>query len=229
MGFRRTFRNIAIIVIPLIVLAAIGFYFPNPNNLAVYVTAAGVVVSVITYFYQREQLKSRTLLEVFKDFNLPSHREARRITYAEEEESDASYELLGIRPPTTTEEREVRLKDLKRVSENIVRGDLNNAGTLIWHGLMDESVFLDEYWWIILRIWDKSKDSIEERRHSGTGALSYMRNFKELNSKAEKYARKHFPKDFEEYVKKYRSDAIDRASKYFDVILKHMKEKDEQG
>ena len=70
---------------------------------------------------------------------------------------------------------------------------------------MDERIFLDEYWRIILRCWDTVKDRIEKRRASGTGAVSYMRNLKQINSKAENYARKHFKKDFEEYEKMYRA------------------------
>lgn len=44
----------------------------------------------------------------------------------------------------------------------------------------------------IKMLWDTAKYSIEKRRASGTGALSYMQNLKQLNSKAENCARKHF-------------------------------------
>jgi hypothetical protein len=54
---------------------------------------------------------------------------------------------------------------------------------------MDESIFVEEYWWIILRCWDNTKDKIIERRKSGTGASGYMHNLEILNDKAENYAK----------------------------------------
>ena len=200
MGFWRTFGSIVIIVIVFIVIAVIGLYFPSEKTLTVLVGAAGVAVSVITYIYQQRQLRLNALMELFKILNLPEHREARRVTYGDE--SDASYNILGIKPP---KEDMSTLGELRRVSTDMVKGDMNNAGTLIYHDMMDESIFLEEYWWIILRCWDSTKEGIIQRRASGTGALSYMRNLEKLNAKAEDYAKKHFKKDFEEYERKYRT------------------------
>jgi hypothetical protein len=169
----------------------------SQTALTVIVGAAGVVVSVITYIFQRRQLRLNALIQMFKEPNQPSHREARRVAYGEG--SSGSYDLLGISLPGDGS----TYRELERVSSDIFQGDINNAATLIYHGLMDEKIFLDEYWWIILRCWDTTKDSIEKRRASETGALSYMRNLKQLNRKAEKYARKHFKMDFEEYKKRY--------------------------
>lgn len=175
----------------------------SKEALTLIVGSAGVAVSVITYVFQRKQVKLRGLIEVFKDLNLPNHREARRVTYGES--SNTSYDLLGISPPNaelgTTGE-------LHRVSSDIVRSDMNNAATLIEHGLMDGTIFVEEYWWIILRSWDNSRDRIINRRNSGTGASGYMHNLELLKSKAEKYARKHHKKDYEEYVKKYRYNTV---------------------
>ena len=160
------------------------------------VGAAGFTVSLITYIYQRKQLKLNSLMEVFKVLNLPNHREARKVTYGKG--TDASYEILEI------SRADPKHEEIERVSTDMVKGDMNNAATLIYHGLMDESIFLEEYWWIVLRCWDSVKDSVYKRRESGTGALSYMRNLEKLNTKAEDYAKKHFKEDFEEYESLYR-------------------------
>jgi transposase len=105
------------------------------------------------------------------------------------------------------------LGEIDRVSTDIVKGDMNNAATLISHGLMDESIFLEEYWWIILRCWDSTKEGIIQRRNSGTGALSYMRNLEKLNTKAENYAKRHFKEDFKEYERKRIFDTFERREK----------------
>jgi hypothetical protein len=165
------------------------------------VGAAAVAVSIITYVYQRKQLKLNSLMEVFKVLNLPDHREARKVTYGEK--THASYDILKITRP---EVDGTLLGEIERVSTDIVKGDMNNAATLIYHGLMDESIFLEEYWWIVLRCWDSVKDTVIQRRSSGTGALSYMRNLEKLTSKAEEYAKEHSKKDYEEYERKYRSE-----------------------
>lgn len=163
------------------------------------VGAAAVAVSIITYIYQKKQLKLNSLMEVFKVLNLPDHREARKVTYGEK--THASYDIMKITRP---EADGALLGEIERVSTDIVKGDMNNAATLIYHGLMDESIFLEEYWWIILRCWDSVKNTVNQRRTSGTGAQSYMRNLEKLNAKAEDYGKRHFKEDFEEYERKYR-------------------------
>jgi hypothetical protein len=135
-----------------------------------------------------------TLMEVFRLLNLPEHREARKVTYGDK--THASYDILKITKP----EADPMLEgEIDRVSREMVKGDMNNVATLIYHKLMDEDIFLEEYWWIILRCWDSVKTTVYERRRSGTGALSYMRNLEKLNGKAEKYGKKQFKEDFEEY------------------------------
>lgn len=172
--------------------------FYSQAAIALYVAIAGVAVSTITYIFQRRQLKLRGLVEVFKELNLIPHREARRVFYGEV--SDASYDILGLRRPDYDG---AVVDDIHRVSADIVRSDLNNAATLIEYGLMDESIFIEEYWWIIIRCWDRMKDTIVKRRNSGTGAYGYMRNLETLKNKSVNYAMKRHRKDFEEYINKY--------------------------
>lgn len=84
----------------------------------VIVGAAGVIVSVITYIFQGKQLRLNALIQMFKELNQPSHREARRVTYSEG--SSVSYDLLGIKPPT---EDGSSTGELERVSLDIFKGD----------------------------------------------------------------------------------------------------------
>ncbi|TLX87705.1 MAG: hypothetical protein E6K97_08250, partial [Thaumarchaeota archaeon] len=58
------------------------------------VGAAAVTVSIITYWYQRKQVKQVTLMEVFRLLNLPDHREARKVAYGEK--TPASYDIMKI-------------------------------------------------------------------------------------------------------------------------------------
>lgn len=177
-----------------------GSVLTSKEAIAAYIAAAGVAVSVITYIFQRRQLKLNALVEVFKVLNLPSHREARRVSYGKG--SDGSYDLLKVKRP---DEDGAIVGELERISADIVRGDMNNAATLINHHLMDGSIFLEEYWWIILRCWDNVKDIVFERRKSGTGASGYMHNLQTLNDRAEKYAKEHHSTDYVEYLQKYRT------------------------
>jgi hypothetical protein len=163
------------------------------------VGAAAVTVSSITYSFQKKQLKLKSLMDVFKVLNLPDHREARKVTYGLK--THASCDILKLTRP----EADPKLEgEIEKVSSDMVKGDMNNAATLIYHGLMDKSIFLEEYWWIVLRTWDSVKDTVSQRRTSRTGALSYMRNLRRLNAEAEEYAKEHFNEDFEEYERKYR-------------------------
>jgi hypothetical protein len=166
----------------------------------VIIATIGITISLITFFYQRKQLQLRGLIEVMKDLHLPAHREARNIIYhGERAISKERFGILGLEPGDT--EQAIKL------SQDIIRNDLNNAATLIRHKLMNESIFLQEYWWIVLRTWDSLKVDILARRNINDGSSEYMLSLEKLKDKAEKYAGKYHRKDFEDYKKKYRPDS----------------------
>ena len=89
---------------------------------------------------------------------------------------------------------------------------MNNAAMLIRHGLMNKSIFLEEYWWIVLRSWDSLEESISARRKKGDGASNYMQSLQYLKDDAETYASKHHSNDFADYKKEYRSKCENTAS-----------------
>ena len=165
----------------------------------VIIATIGVSVSLITFFYQRKQLQLRGLVEVVRDFHLPAHREARNIAYhGKRAISPETFGILGLEPEDTDQ--------AIKLSQEIIRNDLNNAATLIRHRLVNESIFLQEYWWIVLRTWDSLKVDILARRNAEDGSSEYMLSLEKLKDKAEKFASKHHRKDFEDYKKKYRPE-----------------------
>jgi hypothetical protein len=184
--------------------------FTSQPAITVIVGAAAVFLSATNLIYPRKQLKLRGLVEVVRDLHLPSHREARRIVYeGRNAVTTESYGILGL-AGELGEDRNV--EQVLTFSENIVREDMNNAAMLIRHGLMNKSIFLEEYWWIVLRSWDSLEESISARRKKGDGASNYMQSLQYLKDDAETYASKHHSNDFADYKKEYRSKGENTAS-----------------
>ena len=122
-------------------------------------------------------------MESFRLLNDIKHKEARKVVYGDI--TNLSYEILGL----NYNERNV--EKLKIISTTMARTDLNEIATLIRHNIVERTIFLEEYWWIILRVWHEVETKINERRQSNAGPPDYMKNFEELKIKAEKYAKKH--------------------------------------
>ena len=116
------------------------------------------------------------------------HREARRvINWGLGSES---FEIFGLSREDT------EIAQLKTICKNIVRSDLNEMATLYRHNMIEKSLIIQEYWWIILRSWNELEEEIKERRE-GSEPHDYMKNLEELKSKAEKYATNKYPDDLE--------------------------------
>jgi hypothetical protein len=139
------------------------------ESIAIYVAAAGVAVSVITYWYQRKEFRIKSLTEAIRRLDDMKHREARKVLYGNH--TSASFEIPGLR--ASSEEQ------LKNLSKHIVRSDLNEVATLIHHKLLDKKIFVREYTWIIVKTWRLLEVEIQERRKT-IGPRDYMNNFEEL-------------------------------------------------
>jgi len=85
----------------------------------------------------------------------------------------------------------------------MVRGDLNEIATLSRHGLIDDSIFIKEFYWIILRVWYEVELSIIERRKDGPS--DYMTNFEDLKNKTEDFAKTYRNEDYTK-LQKYRKE-----------------------
>ena len=177
----------------------------SKEAIAAYIAIAGVVVSYITYIFNRKQLKQNQLSELIKNFNQPSHREARKVIYdhfqKKKQISNMSFQLLEIDRAKFTEFEAEAKEALIEISKNIVRSDLNYAGTLVHYKMIESKMFIDEYWWIILSCWNILENDIKERRNTNNGISNYMRNFENLKIMAEKFVKKNYPNDWENFQK----------------------------
>lgn len=159
--------------------------------IAAYIAIAAVLVSVITFFFERKRFRLSALMESFRLLNDIKHKEARKVVYGEP--TNASYEILGL--------NERSYEEFRRISATIVRSDFDEMATLIRHNIVQSSVFVEEYWWIILRVWHEVEPEIKLRRDSDTAPHYYMENFEKLKVKAEQYAKKYQNDDFKKFQK----------------------------
>lgn len=128
-------------------------------------------------------------MEVFRLLNDIQHNEARRVVYGDY--SNASYEILL---------QNKDFNELMRLSVTIVRTDFNEIATLILHDIVDPNLFVEEYWWIIVKVWYKIENEIMQRR-GDRGPSNYMINLENLKNRAEKYAKRYRSKDLEKLKK----------------------------
>jgi hypothetical protein len=112
-----------------------------------------------------------------------------------------SFQLLEIDRAKFTEFEAEAKEALIEISKNIVRSDLNYAGTLVRYKMIESKMFIDEYWWIILSCWNILENDIKERRNTNNGISNYMRNFENLKIMAEQFVKKNYPNDWENFKK----------------------------
>jgi len=163
----------------------------SPQAIAIYVTAAAaaaaVTVSYITHSFEKKKFRLSALMEVFRLLNDIKHKEARKVVYGDATKS--SFEILGL-------ENNKTFDALMEISVTIARSDFNEIATLIAHDIVDCNIFVEEYWWIILKVWYKVQPKIMERRRD-IGPSDYMKNFEQLKTTAEEYAKRHHTEDLE--------------------------------
>jgi hypothetical protein len=161
----------------------------SSEAIAAYIATAAVIVSVITYIFEKKRFRLSALMEAFRLLNDVKHKEARKVLYGES--TNASYEILGL--------IERSYEELRRISATIVRSDFNEMATLMRHNIVQCSIFVEENWWIILRVWHEAEPEIKRRRDSDTAPQDYMKNFEEQKTKAEEHATKYHPVDLRKF------------------------------
>jgi hypothetical protein len=190
------------------ILEIINSFFSSPQAPAFIITAAGLIVAIIAYVFERKKFKTTQefegkrftttiLIQVIQQLNDIKHREARKVLY-EELPPNSSYEILGI-----SLKEDSKINDIKKLASDMVRGDLNEIATLSRHGLIDDSIFIKEFYWIILRVWYEVELSIIERRKDGPS--DYMTNFEDLKNKTEDFAKTYRNEDYTK-LQKYRKE-----------------------
>jgi hypothetical protein len=158
----------------LITIETIAPYFP-----AIITAVAAIIIAIWTRRFENRRYKTTVLMNVFDRLNDPMHREARRIIFGEPP-TEYSYRILGI-----PKGPDVEANLMNTVASQIARADFNEIGTLYHHELVNKNIFLEEFYWPILRVWNETKREILDRRRY---YLDYMVNFERLKDDAEKYA-----------------------------------------
>jgi hypothetical protein len=154
----------------------------------------GSFVSYITYRFQKKRLRLNALTDAVRMLHDVKHREARKVIYGSANMS--SFEIIGLNRPTAEEGADYG--ELQTICKDIVRSDFNEIGTLIHYGLLEKKIFIEEYYWVILKIWSFLKKEIETRRTT-IGPPNYMEHLEEMRKKALEYAKKKYPKVYAEF------------------------------
>ena len=164
------------------------------------VTAGAVIVSIITFSFQKKTFdatakaeKEKVLLaglaEAFRLLNDVKHREARKVLYniaPDWAPRESSFNIICIQP--TTSKGVTNKKDLEEVCKDIVKNDCNEIGVLAHYGLVGEDKFIEEGYWVILKVWDLLKKEIFVRRK--IDSEHYLKHLEGLRKKACEYAKK---------------------------------------
>lgn len=161
-------------------------------------------VSILIFWYQRKTARHTAVAEAFKMLNDVKHREARKVLYDIDEKRpprEASYDIIGIdsNKPSNQEA-------LVEICKDIVKNDFNEIGTLIHYRLLDGKIFINENFWIILKIWSLVHEDIKDRRKRHS--FNYMQRLEELKEKACKYAEKNHPDTHKQFC----SDKVTNAN-----------------
>jgi hypothetical protein len=162
----------------------------SKEAVAFYIAIAAVLVSAITFRYQRKQYRFSALVEVFKLLNDEKHRVARRVVYSFHKGREDCVGRLSLLDLGFTEETP-KIHIIKEY-QAIVRNDFNQIGSLITNNLLPEEAFMDTYWYTILRCWMALERDINEERNI-RGHPGYMKNFEELSRSADRYRCKKHP------------------------------------
>lgn len=164
------------------------------------ITAIGgivvAIVSIITYRSTQRRFRLTSLIEAFRMLDNHKHREARRVLYSRDNITSLSFEILELGSPT--KEGGPTIDDLLTLSKDIVRTDFNEIGILIHYDLLDGEIFVREFYWVILRIWQLVKEDIMNRRND-VGPPNYMEHLEEMHKMALDYARENQPKVYQEF------------------------------
>jgi hypothetical protein len=177
--------------------------------ISIAITTAAVFVSAVTLWYQKKNYmetvkaeKEKVLLaglaEAFRLLNDVKHREARKVLYNIRPgwaPSESSFNIIGIKEVTSKDES--NQKALEDICKDIVKNDCNEIGVLAYYGLVEEEKFIEEGFWVILKVWDLLKDEIMVRRERDSS--HHMKHLEDLRTKACEYAKKHDRKVYEDF------------------------------
>jgi hypothetical protein len=166
------------------------------DNAGIIVSLASIIIACISvgiayfsYCFQKKRLDADVFIKVMDKFGDDKHRKVRDILYHwhknnglindEDPKLIEGLQVFGIESP----------ENLIESCKNMVRSDINGTSTLIKHGLLSRNLFVNEYYWIILKSCDCLEGEIYERRKE-KGPERYMENFENERNHAIKYYKK---------------------------------------
>jgi hypothetical protein len=165
-------------------------------------TLGAVIIAAYSFYIGRENEKNQGLRYVFQLLDDNGHRNARRRIvnlYGEEDEyqKEKILRLMGL------SENAIRRKEaILKESQEIVKADFDQIGSLIKNKEIPKNVFIKIYWHEVLKCWQVLDKDIKKIQ-SDLNDEKYMENFKHLNNLATKYVkRKKKIKDFTKLVHK---------------------------
>jgi hypothetical protein len=155
--------------------------------IAAVATAAGALVTLITYIYKKKQDKLNGLMEVLKLLNDNSHRNARRRVIRlygldENQKLNLLHDMGAI--DKNKSNAKILASNNQTESENIVKGDFEQVGVLVKEGLVPEQEFLAIYWYKVLKTWMVLEESGRTKKEKDLF-------FADLMNRAEIYRGKH--------------------------------------
>jgi hypothetical protein len=156
------------------------------GNILIPIIVAGIVAAVSIYIsrYQKKMTSHAAVAEAFRMLNDVKHREARKVLYDIDDKKsprEAPYNIIGINSGEPSNQ-----EALVDICKDIVRNDFNEISTLVYYRLLDGEIFINENFWIILKVWNLAERDIKERRERHS--FNYMLRLEELADKACKYA-----------------------------------------
>jgi hypothetical protein len=116
-------------------------------------TLGAVAIAAYSFYLGRENEKNQGLRYVFQLLDDNGHRNARRIIvnlYGEEDEyrKEKILRLMGLKDEDI-QRKEAILKE----SQEIVKADFDQIGSLIKNKEIPKNVFLKIYWYEVLKCW----------------------------------------------------------------------------
>lgn len=153
------------------------------------IAISGGLMAYISYFYSKKKDKFNSLFQAFNYLNANEHREARRVIYYKKKLSTSDMIvypriILGFDISSLTNKEEV----LRRVSNDIVRDDMDQMGLMIKSNLIPEKQFLERYWKTIIDVRWLLRYDIAKRRKL-RDYKDYVINFDYLTNRACCYAK----------------------------------------
>jgi hypothetical protein len=165
-------------------------------------TLGAVIIAAYSFYLGRENEKNQGLRYVFQLLDDNGHRNARRRIvnlYGEEDEyrKEKILKLMGVK------DEDIKRKEaILKESQEIVKADFDQIGSLIKNKEIPKNLFIKIYWHEVLKCWQVLDKDIKKIQRD-LNDEKYMENFKHLNDIATKYAkRKKKIKDFNKLVHK---------------------------